>query len=958
MKKIFTTILVLLFSLSLLASNIYTSKPDRFSTNKETSTSKPEKNKNKKKILKSLMDKMTIEEMVGQLIMIDSYAKDDSTYYKSVIRQLDSNKVGGVCFFKGTTAELLKLNKIYDSHANIPLFVAIDGEWGLNMRMTDVKSYPVSMTLGALPKKSYSLVYDMAENIAQQCLSLGININFAPDVDININPNNPVINMRSFGQDKYKVSLLAEQYVKGLQDNGVMAVIKHFPGHGDTETDSHKATPLITHTKGDIDTIDTYPFRYNIKKGVWAVMVGHLQVDALSQDTLVPASINKDIINDYLLDDCEFEGLVFTDAMNMKGLTTRFGQGEAEVKALEAGVDIILMPENTDKAIKAILSAIESGRISEKLIKEKCKKILSWKYDMGLFKNRGKFSPISNQLFDKEEKINTEIAENVITLIGNQSNVVPMRNPNDSVTLITVGNANFDTLIAEMKKHCQLSIVKINSNMKRMERDVLIRNISSNHQLITAIGGARFSNAKSKYGIPDCSVSLLEQIESIRKDSNIVLLFANPYVFKLIDSAYTCQAFLVGYENNAYTQKAMAKALFGEIGCKGFLPVTVKRTHVEDEEEEDQEYRYYMDNNIDLAMVQQIDSIANSGITEKAYPGCQVLVAKDGKILINKSYGYYTYDNDKEVTSNTIYDIASLTKVMATTLAVMKLYDEGKIKLDEKVSTYIPELKKCNAGKLTIKELLSHYSTLPATYPFYRMQTKETNKKKAVIEQLKKINTDKKKRYLYSDLNFLVLQLAVENITSKNLDEYLEEKFYAPMELSHTTFNPLMNGVNQENIAPTELDTIIRHQQIVGEVHDPMAYYLDGVCGNAGLFSTTEDLFKICQMILNNGTYNNKKYLDSTTIATFNHRYYENLGVRRALGFDKPFIHGESSHCSKYASQKSIGHSGFTGTYLWIEPENKTIFIFLSNRVYPSANHNKLSKLNIRTDMNNVIYRY
>ena len=946
MKKIITIIFFALISISLCAENTPYGNPSH---------------KSKSKFIKSLMEQMTLREMVGQLIMIDSYSKDDSNYYKNIVKQLDSNYIGGVCFFKGTSKELLKLNSIYNSHSKIPLFVAIDGEWGLNMRLTDIETYPLSMTLGALPQSKYSLVYDMGRNIAKQCKSLGININFAPDVDINLNPDNPVINMRSFGQDKYKVALLAEQYVKGLQDENIMAVIKHFPGHGDTETDSHKATPLIKHNKAFIDSVDSYPFRYNIKKGAWAVMVGHLQIDALSKDTLAPASINKDIIEDYLLDDLDFDGLVFTDAMNMKGLTTRFSQGEAEVRALEAGVDIILMPDNTDKAIEAIISAVESGRLSKKLIKEKCKKVLSRKYDMGLFKDRGKYSLPQSTLFTQQKKINKSLAENTITLVNNKGNVIPFDRYRDSITLITVGNANYDTLIKGMQQYCNLSVVNIKSNTKNNERDSIIKNISKNQKLVTAIGGGRFATGKTNYGIPDGSIRLLEQIKKQRNDDNVVLFFANPYVFKLLDSSYSAQSIIVAYENNAYTQTAAYQLLFGEIYSKGSLPVTVNRTHFtgteQVESEEEKLYKFCMDNSIDIKTVKLIDSIAENGIKEKAYPGCQLLVARDGKILLDKAYGYYTYDKTTPVTQTTMYDIASLTKVMATTIAVMKLYERDRIELDAKISTYIPELKKSKVGNLTVKELLSHYTTLPATYPFWKKDTKNKRSKAFMLEEFKKMNTDKKKKYVYSDLNFLLLQFMVENVSGMSLDEYVKKNFYDKMNLTHTTFKPLDNGFAKQNIAPTEYDTVIRKEQIQGEVHDPMAYYIGGVCGNAGLFSTAEDLFKICQMLLNNGVYDGNRYIDSSVVALFNKRYFENVGVRRALGFDKPFISDQSTHCSKYASQKSFGHSGFTGTYLWIEPENKTVFIFLSNRVYPSATPNRLAKMNIRTDINDLIYK-
>lgn len=947
MKKIIVSTLLLLFCFNAM-----------------TQQTLIEKRKGRNKYVKQQMENMSLRQMVGQMIMIDSYAKDDSNYYKNILYQIDSNFVGGVCFFKGSQKDLLKLNKLYDSHAQIPLFIAIDGEWGLNMRLSEIETFPLNMSLGALPKNKYHLVKDMACVIAKQCKSLGININFAPVVDININPDNPVINMRSFGQDKYKVSILSRKYVEGLQENGVMAVVKHFPGHGDTETDSHKATPIIKHDKSFIDSVDVYPFRYNINKGVWATMVGHLQVPALSRDSLKVATINEDIVKGYLQEDLGFEGLVFTDAMNMKGLTNLYADGEAEVLAILAGVDILLMPENTDKAIESIITAIENERIPKTLVEQKCKKILSWKYDMGLVNNRGEYSTIDSNLHKKISELNEQITENTITLLNSKGQTEKKNNltftNKDTVSLVLLGNADFEALISNLTTDIPTKIYRIHSKMKDKEADSIIFTIDSTKTIITAFGGTRFSNSKAKYGIPDISIEVLNKIEKRCKD-NILLMFCNPYTLKLIDSSFECKAFVIAYENNKYAQKAVAKFLKGEIKAKGSLPVSVKRTHIiENEEQENNgislEEKFYMDNNINLSVIRKIDSIAQKGITEKAYPGCQVLIAKDGKIIYDKNFGYHTYDNQKEVTSNTLYDIASLTKVMATTIAVMRLYEENKIKLDAQISDYIPELKKMEVGKLTIKELLSHYTTLPATYPFAQKKLKGKNIHQAILKEMKHVPL-RQKKYTYSDLNFLLLQYAIENITNEGLDEYVQREFYSKMNLQNTTFNPLLNGVNQENIAPTENDTVTRKELIWGQVHDPLAYLNNGVCGNAGLFSTAEDLFKICQMLLNKGEFEGVRYLNSATIDVFNKRYFADLGIRRALGFDKPLIKDKSSHCSQYASQQSFGHSGFTGTYIWIEPKNNTIVIFLSNRVYPYSSPNKLSKMNIRTDINDLIYQ-
>ncbi|MBQ7984029.1 MAG: serine hydrolase, partial [Bacteroidales bacterium] len=863
------------------------------------------------------------------------------------------------------------------------------GEWGLNMRLADADGFLMAMTIGALPQDKYGLVYDMGVNIGKQCKSLGININFAPDADININADNPVINMRSFGENKYKVAELAMQYFSGMQSQGVMGVVKHFPGHGDTYVDSHKATPVIKHDKKFIDTLDSYPFAYAIDKGVWGVMMGHLSVDALTKDTMVPASVNKDIIQGYLIDRLGFEGLVFTDAMNMKGLTLKYGHGQAEVMAILAGVDVILMPDNIDTAICAVMQAVSEGKIPHKLIKEKCRKILNWKYDMGLITETPSYSVPPQELRIQADSLNKAISQSAVVSVYKTDTAIQTDRNTDTAYFIAIGNTSYDTLLQYVGKHRSVVLHRLTSDMKPKTSDSILNMLSGKKNVYTLVSGGRFAKSTSYYGVADRTFNFLQSINTkIDKDNNTLVLFTNAYFLKYIDSSYNFKDILVAYENNPYMQRAVASVLNGEIKPVGSLSVTARKEHVAVEKEPTP-----VQDSIDAALtamgvridvLKQLDSIANEGIKQKAYPGCQVLIAKDGNIIMDKSFGYCTYDSLKEVNANTIYDIASLTKVMATTLAVMKLYEQGKIDLDGQIRKYVPEYKHCKFGRLTVKELLSHYSTLPATYPFWT-KTLQDGKlsndlydynvrmdenyvpvtdslfiKKQFVKEMKQMLKDvklKDQQYTYSDLNFLLLQYMVESISQKSLDAFMNEEFYAKMHLVNTSFNPLDNGFDKSDIAPEENDTVFRRQLIHGTVHDPMASLCGGVCGNAGLFSNAEDLYKICQMLLNKGELNGVRYLQSSTVDAFNRRYFKDKNIRRALGFDKPFISSPSAHCSKYASQLSYGHSGFTGTYLWIEPANNTVFIFLSNRVYPNASPNRLAQMNIRTDINDLIYK-
>lgn len=984
MKKIALTILYILLSFNIFANN-----------------NPINKRAGRNRAVKKIMTTMTEKQMVGQLFMIDSYSTWDENQLKKIYTQIDSNYIGGICFFKGNQKDLVRMNQLYNRRSKIPLFIAIDAEWGMSMRMSDGKAIPMAMTMGALPKDKQDLVFLLGENIAEQCNAMGINVNFAPDIDININPNNPVINMRSFGQDKYKVAQLGYKYFSGMQSKGVMGCVKHFPGHGDTETDSHKATPIIKHSKEFIDSVDIYPFRYAIDKKIWSVMLGHLEVASLTKDTSIPASINKDIIANYLIDDLGFEGLVVTDAMNMKGLTSRYGKGEAEVMAILAGVDIILMPENIDTAINTIMRAISEGRISHKLIKERCKKILNWKYDMGLLQKDStdnyitrSYSIPNEDILRNCDNITAQIYDNSVTSVLNIHNSKTNVNT-DTVILIGLGTISYDTLLKYINNKTNVIFRQINADTRLKDLDTIISNLPPNKPLYLLVSGSRFAKSTTYYGVPRNTFSILKKINDNLLNKQTLILFANAYFLKYIDDTYRFDDILVAYENNDFTQKSIAKILNGTLVARGSLPVTAKKEHVDipilttDTTNYSTNTQGFDENllnsmNINVNAFKSIDSIALEGIKQQAYPGCQILISKNNKIIFDKNYGYLSYDSTKNVNNNTIYDIASITKVMATTIALMKLYEQGKIDLDLTVKNYLPEYKHCKFSKLSIKELLSHYSTLPAVYPFWTKTLKDGEldpqlydydvymdenympvtdrlfiKKdylNTIRSQLKDIKTQEQ-QYNYSDLNFLILQYIVEKVSKQRLDKFLQSQFYIPMNLKNTYFNPLDNGIKKEDIAPTEEEKFFRKQLIHGTVHDPMAALNGGVCGNAGLFSTTHDLYVICTMLLNNGEFNGTRYLQSATIQTFNKRYFKDKNIRRALGFDKPFIASPSTHCSKYASQNSYGHSGFTGTYFWIDPNNQTIFIFLSNRINPNTTPNKLASMNIRTDIHDLIYK-
>lgn len=932
---------------------------------------------NSEKEIEKLMSQMTLKEKVGQLIMIGADTDLNKKYCEKILKDIDSNKVGGVCFFKGKSDNLPKLINKYNSVCKIPLLVSIDGEWSLSMRFTDLAPFPRAMAFGALDSSDYSLVYQQANIIGKQCNTLGIHINFAPAVDINLNPANPVINTRSFGQNKWKVSLLSEQYIKGLQDNNVMAVIKHFPGHGDTDLDSHLSLPTINHSKDFIDTVDLIPFKHNIEKGVWGAMIAHLNVPALNKKYTYPASINPDIIQRYLIDKLKFEGLIFTDAMNMKGLTNDYPDGRAQVLALKAGVDILLMPNNTDSAMNAIISAIENGELSKELIDKKCRKVLEWKYRLGVMNPKAEPKALTKKQKAEIEQLCDSIAPKILTLLENKDNIIPLsQKDTNEVIFVSLDDKDYSCFIKQAKKYKEIIYYSFEKKSRNEDLEKLLSVLDSSKTVILAASGGVNSKKESNYGISQQSLELLSCIQET-KAKNILLLFANPYVLESIDTICDYNALIVAYQNTSQLQTAAAKSIFTPHNFTACLPVDASVT-----------YKAAADFAIALPQKEyskfsKIDSLINYGISQEAYPGAQVLIAKDGEIIYKKNAGYQTYDNKVWINDSSVYDIASLTKVMATTLALMKLYDEKKFSLDDRLSNYLPMLKKTDKRKITIKEALSHCGRLKAYLPIwihslnkaeedstlFSWQPKNTddyfqltdslyiNKKyrEDIFKQIIDSPLNQKHKYVYSDLGFILLGELVEVLSGKTLDVYLEENFYKPMNLSHTHFRP-KEKEEIENIVPTIEAVDFRNSQIRGNVHDETSALLGGVAGHAGLFSTAEDLFAICQMLLNKGEYNGIRYIDSTTVDLFTRTHFAEHNNRRGLGFDKPLLKGKSSHTSQYASKKSYGHSGFTGTYLWIDPENQTILIFLSNRVYPDAKTNKLARLNIRTDIHDLIY--
>ncbi len=910
------------------------------------------------------MKHLSLNEKVGQLMFV----RVPLTMTKKQRHEFEKNfskyEVGGVCFFKGTSSTQLERVVRYQRMSDIPLLVTIDGEWGLGMRLTDCYSFPRQMLMGALSRSNDTLITQFGREVGLQCRKMGIHVNFAPVCDINNNPLNPVIGCRSFGENKKRVARKSALYAQGMQSVGIIAVGKHFPGHGDTDVDSHLDLPTITHDKAYIDSVDLFPFRHLVKSGIRGMMIAHLQVNALDNRPNMPSSLSERIVQPLLRDEMGFDGLVFTDGIDMKAVSNNYKDGEGAIRAIRAGSDVILLPIDVEKTIDAVVSEAKRDPEFARMIDDRCHRILREKYRCGLDKmDLSKLTSPSKADAQRCEALTRLMASKALTLVRNTDYTLPLEKNCDYIEVNIGGDDN--------------PVSRLDEQLRQRIRQAGTAVIS----LYANLGSAK------NYGVSKETIALINSISAIDSARTVLVIYGSPYILESFPAdAKGPSAIVMAYQNMREIIDAVPPALRGETPFEGILPVTTggyrEGTSLKAvARPKTTRYDAVKKAGMDADCFKKIDSIALYGITQKAYPGCEILVAYKGQVVYNQCYGRQTYDKSAPlIDSNTVFDLASLTKVSATNLAVMKLVDAGKIKLDDKLSRYLPYLKHTNKRNITIRQALSHCARLKAFDAYWKNALESDNiysgdnppngytaigdklyinnmYRTDLLHQIADSKLEKKAGYLYSDLGFILLADLVQQVSGQSIDVFMQQHFYKPLGMSNTCFQPLQHGIDISRIAPTEYDKSFRQQQLRGYVHDPNAAAMGGVAGHAGLFSTAGDLFRLYQMMLDSGRYNGRQYITAETFNTFNSRHFADKGNRRALGFDKPFINGRSTHVSPKASQSSFGHTGFTGIMVWVDPQYDLVYIFLSNRVYPSASPNKLSSLNIRTDIQDLIYK-
>jgi len=918
---------------------------------------------------KEQLKKMTLDEKIAQLIFIRIHSNKEAQYNTQKIKEIEKYQPGGVCFFQGGPVREINLTNQIQAVSKIPLFVSMDAEWGVAMRLDSVPAFPRQMTLGALSPENDRLIYEMGREVANQCKLLGIHINFAPVVDVNNNAKNPVINSRAFGENREKVVAKGLQYMNGMQENGVIACAKHFPGHGDTGTDSHYGLPVIKKTKQQLWDTELYPFQQMIENGCEMIMVSHLNIPALDNTTGSIATTSSKIVTDLLRNEMKFNGIIITDGMEMEGLRKTYSKGaDAEIKCLQAGVDVLLLPNELSVIIPLLKKAVENGEISEKSIDEKCLRVLQMKEKWGV----PNFQPLTpTHIFAQlnNEKINqliTQLETKALTLLRNVNKIVPLAGK-EKTCFLFIGDAENESFAKKTSQEFDLPFVKIAKTITKDEIAATVAKFSKYNQVIVAYLSTNQIVSKN-YGITQESVAFLEELT---KNSKLILaLFGNPYALAHLKPIDKFDAVIAGYQRTENSVRAALQAIFGEIPFEGALPVSVLTP-----------LPSVLTDGLKKENRIAIDEMIETGIKENIFPGCQIFVAKNGKPVFVKNYGTTNYQKQNPVTATTIYDMASITKPLATTLALMKLYDEKKFSLKDTIGQYVTWLKGSDKSGLRIEELLTHTAGLPAFIPFHKRLTNDSIReiylhdaktetfnipvaKNLFLHQeyhdtIKRIIRDvplKPKKYLYSDLTFVLLKEMIENIIKKPCEEYVIAEFYKPLNLENTCFHPALQGVDLEKIAPTELDTAFRKQLVHGYVHDQTAALYGGFAGNAGLFSTAQDLFVILEMLMNKGTYHGKRYISEKTVQLFTSSYSCNGSKRRGLGFDVPSAEKPSEILPQQSSANTFGHQGFTGTVFWCDPKENLIYIFISNRVYPNAEPNLLSKSKIRLLVHEKIY--
>lgn len=922
----------------------------------------------------SVYASLSTKEKIAQLFMVDVFSEKDDRHTHQAQFLIENYGIGGIIFSKGGPQRQAKLTNQYQQASRVPLLIGMDAEWGLAMRLDSTYAFPWNMTLGAI--QDPEIVKKIGKQVGLHSKRLGVHINFAPVADINTNPANPIIGNRSFGENKERVAAHAIAFMNGMHEAGILSNAKHFPGHGDTDQDSHKTLPSILFSSQRIHEVELYPFKKLFAAGVSSVMVAHLQVPHLEPTKDLPTTLSQQVVTKLLQDSLQFKGLVITDALNMKGVSKHSSPGKVDLEAFLAGNDVLLISENIPQAIEEIHQAYVNEVFTEKRLAHSVKKILMAKYKVGLhhtnFVETHKLVEDLNTIAN--EALEEEAFQKAITLVKNDLGIFPMHfTPSTKIAYIQLGKDDNTAFIETMHRYQEVTIFKNHENL-----------LTALANYDAVILGHHVSSASpwKSYAISEADKALIDLVSKHKK--TFLVNFASPYALSNLKSYIHIEAILQVYQNTPIAQKVAGQALFGGQAVSGKLPVSIRNSFPEgtglySKKEAVFGFSNPINQGFDVEELAHIDTLAQEILKEKMAPGFQLLVARKGDIIYQKNFGYHTYAQKIPVSNHSIYDLASLTKILATLPMLMLAEEQGYLSIENSKLGDLSEIYNAsNKAEISLKRLLSHYAGLKAWIPFYEHTlknpaqyyrnvsssefsipvTKEmflrTDYKDSIFYEILQSEVNSKIEYQYSDLPFYLLKDYLEEVFDGRLDELVNSYFYSSMGLQNLRYNPLQS-FKSEQIVPSENDTLWRKQIVQGNVHDQGAAMLGGVGGHAGLFGNAEDVAKMMLLYINGGKFGGKHYLRQETIDTFNTCYFCEEEVRRGVVFDKPQLEDEGPTCG-CVSMSSFGHSGFTGTYAWADPEKEIIYVFLSNRTFPDASNVKLIKSNVRTRIQQAIY--
>lgn len=929
----------------------------------------------------SIMKTMTVDEKIGQLFMVQAYSNRDQEHEDFIKEMINKYHVGNLIFMQGTPEKQVELTNTYQSISKIPMLIGFDGEWGLDMRLKNTYRFPWNMTLGAV--QDNELIHQFGQHLGRHCKRVGIHVNFAPVVDININPKNPIIGNRSFGEDKINVADKAIAFAQGMQSEGVLGTAKHFPGHGDTATDSHVGLPVLNFDRERLENIELYPYKRIFDAGMGGVMTAHLSIPVLESNPKLPTSLSKPVVTDLLKKEMGFLGLIFTDGLNMKGAADYSTSAEIDLAAIKAGNDILLIPQDVPATVDLMKKSLEDGTLSISRVDESVKKILLAKYKVGLntYQPIDTLNLVAELNTASDEFLHRKLVKASMTVVKNKKNILPIQDlkKNKKIAYVPLGDDSGKDFLTMLRKYTDItkvtgdSIDTVNKALKKFDLVIIGYHKSNKH-------------AWKPFKFSDKELNWLEQIS--KKNKVILSVFASPYSLLDVKSFNNIEGVLVAYQNSKNGQEIAAQTIFGAIAANGKIPVSIKQefpvgSGITTKNLMRLQYTIPEAVGMSSEKLERVDSVAALVIEEKMAPGLQVLIARHGQVVYEKSFGFHTDKKKDSVKNSDLYDVASLTKILSSVPLLIKAEEERKIKMSSSLKDILPKFKKSNKDTVTVKEILSHYGRLQAWIPFYTLTQDSITKKNlkeyysskrskkysiqvaenlylnktykdSIYKYIKEADQREREGYKYSDLGYYLLKEALERKYKKPLNELVDDEFYSSLGANRMTYLPL-EKFGKKDIVPTEKDTYFRNQLLHGHVHDMGAAMQGGVGGHAGLFANANDVAKMMQMYLQKGYYGGIRYFKASTFNKFNKRYFEDKEVRRGLGFDKPQLNPDIQATCGCVSDESFGHSGFTGTYTWADPKSGLVYVFLSNRVYPTMENRGLVKEDIRTETQRLI---